>query len=197
MRVPIQAWNRQIRVGLFMGLIFVLSGPFLESVSSTTQPSSQPPAPPIQESRPGGLQLLEEACASCHALQRVFWEQKTEEGWEQAIARMLWRGAQLLPGEAEIIQNYLVSDYDWDLSPSSSATPAGAESVAYPLPEGSGKGLVAAACVGCHDLSRIVSQPRSGEEWRRIVQEMVRLGTPLSEGETETVIDYLSTSFTP
>lgn len=192
-----QAWNRKIRVGLFMGLIFVLSGPFLESVSSTTQPSPQPPAPPIQESRPQGLQLLGEACASCHDLKRVFWEQKTEEGWEQAIARMLWRGAQLLPGEAEIIQNYLVSDYDWDLSPSFSATPADAGSVAYPLPEGSGKGLVAEACVGCHDLSRIVSLPRSGEEWRRIVQEMVRLGTPLSEGEAETVIDYLSTSFRP
>ena len=192
-----QAWNRKIRVGLFMGLVFVLSGPFVESVSSTTQPSPQPPAPPVQESRPRGLQLLGEACANCHDLQRVFWQQKTEEGWEQAIARMLWRGAQLLPGEAEIIQNYLVSDYDWDLSPSSSATPAGAGNVAYPLPEGSGKGLVAEACVGCHDLSRIVSQPRRGEEWRGIVQEMVRLGTPLSEGETETVIDYLSTSFSP
>ncbi len=190
-----QAWNRKIRVGLFMGLVFVLTGPFVESVSSTTQPSPQPPASPIQESRPRGLQLLGEACASCHELQRVFWEQKTEEGWEQAIARMLWRGAQLLPGEAEIIQKYMVSDYDWDLSPSSSATPAGAGNVAYPLPEGSGKGLVAEACVGCHDLSRIVSQPRRGEEWRRIVQEMVRLGTALSEGEAETVIDYLSTSF--
>ena len=192
-----QTWNRTIRVGLFVGLFFILSGPFLESVSSTTQPFPQPPAPPIQESRPRGLQLLEEACANCHDLQRVFWQQKTKEGWEQAIARMLWRGAQLLPGEAEIIQNYLVSDYNWDLSPSSSATPAGAGNAAYPLPEGSGKGLVAEACVGCHDLSRIVSQPRRGEEWRRIVQEMVSLGTRLSEGEAETVIDYLSTSFRP
>ncbi len=175
-----------------MGLIFVLSGHFFESLSSMTQPAN-----PMQESRSEGLQLIQEACANCHDLQRVFWQQKTEEGWEQAIAIMVWRGAQLLPGEAEIIQNYLVSDYDWDLSPSSSATPAGAGSVAYPLPEGSGKGLVAEACVGCHDLSRIVSLPRSGEEWRRIVQEMVRLGTPLSEGEAETVIDYLSTSFRP
>jgi cytochrome c5 len=192
-----QAWHGKIRVGLLMGLILILSGPFLESVSSTSQPSPQPPAPPIQESTPRGLQLLEAACANCHDLQRVFWEQKTEEGWEQAIARMLWRGAQLLPGEAEIIQNYLVSDYDWDLSPSSSATPAGAGSVKSSLPEGSGQSLVAETCVGCHDLSRIVSQPRRGEDWRRIVQEMVRLGTPLSEGEAETVIDYLSTSFRP
>ncbi len=140
--------------------------------------------------------MIEEACANCHDLQRVFWQQKTEEGWQRTIAIMAWRGAQLLPGEAEIIENYLVSDYEWD-RPASSATPAGAGSVADPLPEGFGKGLVAEACVGCHNLSRIVSQPRSGEDWRRIVQEMVRLGTALSEGEAETVIDYLSTSFRP
>ncbi len=187
-----QIWTRKIKVGLLTGLILIWSGYFFESLSSMTKPAN-----PMQASRSEGLQLLEEACASCHDLQRVFWQQKTEEGWEQAIAIMVWRGAQLLPGEAKIIQNYLVSDYDWDLSPSSSATPAGAGSVAYPLPEGSGKGLVAEACVGCHDLNRIVSQPRSGEEWRRIVQDMVRLGTPLNAGEAETVIDYLSTSFRP
>lgn len=190
MRRSMLNWTRKIKVGLCMVLIFIWSGHFFESLSSMPKP-----AHPMQESRSEGLQLIEDACASCHDLQRVFWQQKTEEGWEQAIALMVWRGAQLLPGEAEIIQHYLVSEYDWDLSPSSSATPAGAGSVADPLPDGSGKGLVAEACVGCHDLSRIVSLPRSGEEWRRIVQEMVRLGTPLNAGEAETVIDYLSKSF--
>ncbi len=175
-----------------MGLIFIWSGHFFESLSSMTKPAS-----PMQESRSEGLRLIEEACVQCHDLQRVFSQHKTKEDWQRVIAVMAWRGAQLLPGEAEIIQNYLVSDFARNLSSASSRTPTGAGTVNSLLPEGSGRGLVAETCVGCHDLSRVVSLPRSGEEWQQIVQEMVRLGTPLSAGEAETVIDYLSTSFAP
>ena len=69
-----QNWTRKIKVGLFTGLILIWSGYFFESLSSMTKPAN-----PMQASRSEGLQLLEEACASCHDLQRVFWQQKTEE----------------------------------------------------------------------------------------------------------------------
>ncbi len=173
-----------------MGLIFVLSGHFFESLSSMPKPAN-----PMQESRPEGLQLIEEGCVQCHDLARIFSQHKTQEDWQRVIAIMVWRGAQLLPGEAEIIQNYLVLDFNRNPGPSFSTIPGADSSVDSSLPDGSGRRLVAEACVRCHDLSRIVSQRKSGEEWRRTVQEMVRLGTPLSAGEAETVIDYLSKSF--
>ena len=183
-------WTRKIKVGLCMVLIFIWSGHFFESLSSMPKP-----AHPMQESRSEGLQLIEETCVQCHDLARIFSQDKTEEAWQRTIAIMMWRGAQLLPGEAEIIQNYLVLDFNRNPGPSFSTIPGADASVDSSLPDGSGRRLVAEACVRCHDLSRIVSQRKSGEEWRRTVQEMVRLGTPLSAGEAETVIDYLSKSF--
>lgn len=189
-----QNWTRKIKAGLFIGLMLVSSGHFFESVSSPTRAPSEPAANPMQASSPDGLGVIEQACVQCHNLGLVFRQQKTEEAWEQTIAIMMWRGAQLLPGEAEMIQDYLVSDFGQNLTPSSSANSVDVDSA---LAEGPGKSLVAEACVGCHDLGPIVSERRSREEWQRIVQEMVRLGSPLGEGELETVIHYLSTSFTP
>ena len=107
---------------------------------------------------------------------------------------MMWRGAQLVPGEAAMIQTYLVSDYGQNLTPSSSE--ASVLAVAN-LAEGHGKTLVVSACAGCHDLSPVVAARRSPGDWRQIVEEMVRLGAPLNGGESETVIGYLSASFAP
>ncbi len=189
-----QRWTRMIKVSLSMGLILAASGHFFESLSSTTRARSSLNANPAQGSPPNGLRVLEEACVQCHGLDLIFRQEKTEESWRESIVMMMWRGAPLLPGEADMIQDYLVSDYGRNLTPSSSPTSVSVNSA---LPEGAGKSLVALACVGCHDLSPIFSQRRSAEQWRVIVNEMVRLGSPLGGSESETVTDYLSTLVAP
>ena len=130
----------------------------------------------------------------CHGLELIFSQNKTEESWRESIVMMMWRGAPLLQGEVEIIHDYLVSDYGRNLTPSSSANSVTVDTA---LPEGPGKALVAAACVGCHDFSPIFSERRTSEQWRVIVDEMVRLGSPLEASESDIVIDYLATGVGP
>ncbi len=187
-------WIRVTKVGLSVGLILAANGHFVESASSETTMSSSLTANPPQGAAPDGLRALEAACVQCHGLDLIFRQQKTAESWRESIVLMMWRGAPLLPGEVDMIQDYMVSDYGQNLTPSSATTSVNEEAA---LPEGLGKSLVAVACVGCHDLSPIFSVRRSAEQWRGIVGEMVRLGSPLGGNEPETVIDYLSTSFTP
>lgn len=65
------------------------------------------------------------------------------------------------------------------------------------LPEGEGRAIMLKACVQCHDLRNTVSQRKTIAGWRRTVSEMVWRGTPLVEGEAETVTRYLAKSFGP
>ena len=192
--MKMQNWTQRIKTGLFTGLILAGSGHFLESISSTSKAPPPPTAIPAQISTPGGLRVLEEACVQCHGLDLIFSQQKSEEAWRESIVLMMWRGAPLLPGEAEMIQDYLVSDFGQNLTPASSPTSVNEISA---LPEGPGRTLVAEACVACHDLSPVFSRRRSEEEWRSIVNDMVRLGSSLDGGESEAVIDYLSTVVAP
>jgi len=192
--MKMQNWTRMIKTCLSVGLVLAASGHFYESVSSAKKSPFLRGTNPAQESSPGGLRVLEEACVQCHGLELIFRQQKTAESWRESIVLMMWRGAPLLPGEAEIIQEYLVSDFGRNLTPSSTATSVNEIAA---LPEGPGKTLVAEACAGCHDLSPIFAARRNGADWRRIVEEMVRLGSPLSGSEPETVIDYLTTSVAP
>ena len=189
-----QNWMRTIKSGLALGVFLAASGHFFQSLSSTRNLASPPVVNPAQAARLGGLRVLEEACVQCHDLDLIFSQQKTEEAWRESIVLMMWRGAPLLPGEAEIIQNYLVSDFGSNLTPASAATAVNEISA---LPEGAGRTLVVEACAGCHDLSPIFSRRRNEEEWRGIVNDMVRLGSSLDGGESEAVINYLSTAVAP
>jgi hypothetical protein len=118
----------------------------------------------------------------CHGLYEVFAHKKTKEAWDRTIAQWMWRGAQMLPGEAEIMRDYLLS-----VSSGSTEIPPAS------LPEGPGKKLVQRSCMQCHGLRTVVSKPRSAAEWKSSVQDHVdRLGARLDASEAETVIEYLS-----
>ena len=189
-----QNWTQTIKTGVAIGMILAASGHFFETASSTIKAPSPRAVRPAQTSGLGGLRVLEEACVQCHGLDLIFSQQKTEEAWRESIVLMMWRGAPLLPGEAETIQDYLVSDFGRNLIPASADTSVNEISA---LPEGPVRTLVAEACVACHDLSPIFSRRRGEEEWRSIVSDMVRLGSPLNGGESEAVIEYLSTVVAP
>jgi len=63
------------------------------------------------------------------------------------------------------------------------------------LPEGAAKSIVAAQCVGCHDLSRIFNANHSAAEWRNVVNMMVSAGARLSPVEKDAVTRYLTKTF--
>jgi len=51
------------------------------------------------------------------------------------------------------------------------------------LPEGAAKSVVAAQCIGCHDLSRILNANHSAAEWRNVVNMMVAAGARVASGK--------------
>jgi len=54
----------------------------------------------------------------------------------------------------------------------SAAAAQDAKPAAPDLPEGAAKSVVAAQCIGCHDLSRILNANHSAAEWRNVVNMM-------------------------
>jgi outer membrane biosynthesis protein TonB len=88
----------------------------------TEVPQEEEPAPPPtevpQEEQPtepppagDGAALLEERCTVCHGLDRTTSAQKTREEWEQTVARMVGKGAELNEEEQEILIAYLTETY--------------------------------------------------------------------------------------
>lgn len=79
--------------------------------------------------------------------------------------------------------------------PSSGAAMAAATSVA--LPDASGKQQVIKSCGGCHGLDMVMDQPRSSEEWKKLVSAMIGKGMTLTDDEYSRILRYLSANLTP
>ena len=75
-----------------------------------------------------------------------------------------------------------------------SSLSAGAQEL---LPEGAGVAVVRDKCVNCHEADLIVQQRLSRTGWTREVEKMMRWGTVLSDGEKETIVNYLTAQFGP
>lgn len=63
------------------------------------------------------------------------------------------------------------------------------------LPAGSGKEIVAAQCVQCHQLNRVTRAGHTREEWQRVLDSMVTSGATLKPDEAPVVVDYLAKNF--
>lgn len=91
--------------------------------TATTEPTVTPEAetptvPPTEEAEPTpapieaeGQILLDERCTGCHSLSRVTRAQKSREGWETTVDRMIGLGARLTDDERAVIIDYLVVTY--------------------------------------------------------------------------------------
>lgn len=55
--------------------------------------------------------------------------------------------------------------------------------------------LVTTDCSGCHSLSLLSQNPHSRAGWQRTVEQMIRLGAPLSAENEPAVVDYLARRF--
>ena len=65
-----------------------------------------------EQQPPGeGAQLLEQRCSTCHASSRVKNAQKTVEGWEATVTRMMSKGAKLSDTEKKTLVDYLAATY--------------------------------------------------------------------------------------
>jgi len=157
------------------------------------------------ERLPGGAgqTLLLEACVQCHDLRPVTMQRKTAAGWRRTVNEMIWRGAPLMPGEAEVVTGYLTASFG---TQAQRAAPRQAVAVSAPdrkgddnrfLPPGEGRALLLKACLRCHDVRTTVAQRKTREGWRRSVHQMVAIGAPLSGSEVEVLTRYLSDAFGP
>lgn len=166
-------------------LVAATAGVALPPARTAAQPSL-PPGP--------GRTLLAEACAQCHELRPIVTQRKPEAAWRQTVNEMIWRGAPLLPGEADVLVAYLAASFP--TSGGAGAVPARSAPEADPgargLPPGPARPLVLRACVGCHDLQTTLMRRKTVEQWRRSVDLMVRLGARLDGAESQAVADYLA-----
>jgi hypothetical protein len=53
------------------------------------------------------------------------------------------------------------------------------------------------ACTACHTLERIREQRLGKEEWRRLISGMLSEGVPLTDDETDVLVEYLAENFGP
>ncbi|HEY6256317.1 MAG TPA: hypothetical protein VIY51_11050 [Xanthobacteraceae bacterium] len=65
------------------------------------------------------------------------------------------------------------------------------------LPPGEGRDVVANACTGCHGLNTIVQIRDGAAGWRQFVNYMIMKGAQVSEHDTDTIVQYLTTNFGP
>ncbi|MBV8911929.1 MAG: hypothetical protein JOZ05_02680, partial [Acetobacteraceae bacterium] len=77
----------------------------------------------------------------------------------------------------------------------STALLLGLPAAAQTLPEGSGKEVVQKACLGCHEVARIVASGYNRQDWDNVVHMMQNTGAPVPADQVATVVDYLAMNF--
>jgi cytochrome c553 len=159
---------------------------FLLYASAAFGQESLPPGP--------GQTIALNACVQCHDFRWLVSQRKPEAAWRRTVNEMVWRGAPLLPGEAEVVARYLASQ-SVDQAKQKAETRGATDPFARNLPPGPGRALVLASCVQCHDLGITVSQRKSLDGWRQNVERMAHLGARLNGREIETVAAYLARAF--
>ncbi len=94
--------KRELCLGLVVGLIVALS---VLTACGGEAPGGETTA------TADGEALLQERCTECHDLGRVESAEKTREEWEDNVARMVSKGAQLDADEQSVLVDYLADTY--------------------------------------------------------------------------------------
>ena len=81
-------------------------------VASVIAACGAAPQDPVEEPVSiDGQVLLQERCTDCHGLDRVTGAQKTRDGWEDTVTRMVNLGARLNDEEKTGLIDYLAQTY--------------------------------------------------------------------------------------
>lgn len=78
-------------------------------VAPVSPPAAAPDEPPVAAI--SGQTLMEERCASCHALAKVTGKTGTLEEWGKIVDTMISRGAKLTDDERAILVQFLADTY--------------------------------------------------------------------------------------
>ena len=63
------------------------------------------------------------------------------------------------------------------------------------LPEGEGKDLTERACSACHEITLVTAERHSEQQWKALVDDMVRRGAEASDSEKKVILAYLVKNF--
>ena len=65
------------------------------------------------------------------------------------------------------------------------------------LPDGAGKAVTQRVCGSCHGAELVLGRQETRETWAAIIDDMIQRGASGTEDEFYTIVDYLSTNFSP
>jgi cytochrome c5 len=111
-----------MKVRTFVFIIVMVAFVFISAQCSSTPAALTPvqtnlpvaaTSSPNQDAVPtlDGKALLESRCTACHALDRVIAARKSAADWTITVNRMVAKGAQVTPDEAQAIIDYLAKTY--------------------------------------------------------------------------------------
>ena len=60
-----------------------------------------------------------------------------------------------------------------------------------------GERILRKRCTSCHEKAEVVAVGRTGDDWARIVNQMVVFGAELDEDEISVLVDYLTETYGP
>lgn len=152
-----------------------------------------------------GRELVQSICGTaCHDTTPLMMKRDGERGWRQNVERMVvQKGAHVFPAELETLIRYLSTA----LGPGTGqmqtpgALPPGAlgggavTAKDVKLPDGAGKELVQGRCTVCHDLARVVTTPRTLQDWGQITRNMTERGPQAPPAQVEAIVKYLAAHF--
>jgi cytochrome c5 len=170
--------SRLLALGGLAALSLALASPLHAQTAPTLPPGE-------------GRDAVASVCTGCHTLNTIVQIRDGAAGWRQFVNYMIMKGAQVSQHDTDTIVQYLTANFGPNSPPAAGAAPA----VLAPLPSGSGKDLVEARCVTCHDLLRIVTARRQKSDWDAIVANMINRGATATPDERQTIVSYLATQF--
>jgi mono/diheme cytochrome c family protein len=132
-----------------------------------------------------GRDLVAAACSQCHSLAPLTAVRDGPAGWKRHVYNMVLRGAQLTPREADIVIQYLVTNFG----------PGAPAATTVALPSGPGKELVETRCAVCHTLERVTVVKRQKGDWDHIVSRMYERWGVSAPDEAQTIAAYLAAQF--
>jgi len=138
-----------------------------------------------------GKEIVSVACTQCHGPNVFTQLRMNETAWRAQIYDMILRGAQITPADIDTAAKYMATSYG-------PGVPfPGQQPVQVTLADGAGKPLVEGGCALCHGLDRLVATKRTKEQWQAIVNRMMFFGSPITQDQAATVVDYLASNYGP
>lgn len=111
-----------------------------------------------------GKARLEKVCGRCHTVDTPLSRDMDRAGWDALMIDMAERGAQLGPGDKDVIINYLVARY-----------------------------VFSSKCTVCHAKERVYDRERAFAEWKSTVESMAARSPELmTPHEAALIVAYLT-----